>query len=658
MGRIAAIPFFHPKTASKRKNIDKDTPYFYHQIPTYFQKIFTSIDINLKTPCTAKKVLNPELGIPIMIIKEKYLEQYKDFLLNNPRYLPKFKNLKELISLFRPDTYCMYYLHIPVKNQGSLFLESRFCLLNEEVKITKKIDDYILAIKENFYDFLEEWVGLVINIAAEFIMFKLKKPAIFFNCENCFRPALFIKSPNFQSNNEEVEGQKLWGTANIVDVLMITNIEKYGFDKEEEYNNNLIKGNIIYHDPSFFERSKEVYNDCEYFQRHINGAFILTVNRNSFMIAMKEIKQKGQNEQFDLIVTGSNSIKIIKLLEEYDFITCIDRIFIYTLSPEKYEEIQRKNPKIQKIFFDRGDLIDYIQENKREKEIYQLTKLITYEDYLYKYHILHEMISEQYGKYTEDCYNAAISVIQDFLYWYPKLEIEADKNFNGTKIELLISTLQKFKDISANEEHLIKIYTKSIGSFYKDFNKWLLQLDPFAYKKIAWFIASIMFQLNKYRLNHGITESSIFYRGIEMNFTDLLVYQRCKDKIFCFPSFTSTSESSDVAAEFASNQAKNLEERKKLNVFIVLMIINYKFSNGFVSYAIDTSKCSEYSYEKERLFLPFTFFKLNKIEIDYENYRAFIYVDSIGRKDILETKINENNRLKYNKLGFMEVCEN
>ena len=651
MGRIAAIPFFHPKTA-KREKISN--AYFCDKIPTYLQKIFTGIDIKLKSKCTANKVPD-ELGLPIMIIREIYMEDFKKFLVENKRYLPKFKELKELLEIFRPDAYCMYYLHIPDNSQASFFLESRFCPLNEEVKITKIIDQYVENIKEDFYTFLEEWVGLVINIAAEYVMFKLKSPAIFFNCERCFRPALMIKNTKLNEEGNPIEGQKLWGTANIVDVLMYTSAEKYGFDNQNKNKLDLVQCNFIYHDESFLRRKEEVYSDCEFFQRHINGAFILTFDKNSFCTAMEEIKKNGENEQFDLIVTGSSTIKIMEIIIIYEYLQCFKNIFIFTFSPDKYLGLKNTNEKIKEIFFDKGELIDYIQEHNEDRPIYQLTKLISYDDYLYKYHILHEMISEQYGKYTEDCYNAAISVIQDFLYWYPQLNIEKSDNFEGTKIELLIGTLQNFKDISSNEKNLIKIYTRSTGSFYNDFNKWLRELDPFAYKKISWFIAALMYQLNRYGNVHGLTESKTLYRGIKMNYTDLLLYKRFEGRIVCFPSFTSSTEKKEVAENFNEKDGDTPEDRKKKKVFSVIMVINYKFSNNFIYSAIDISKCSDYPNEEERLFPPFTFFKLNKLNIDYNNYTSSIELDSIGRKEILEKRIRNGNILKYNKLGFMEI---
>ena len=662
MGRIAAIPFFHPKTAHVKKN-NNNLSYYYDKVPSYLQKIFTSIDIKLKSKCTANKITNEnELGIPIIIVKEEYLEDFKKYIETCPKYLQKFKDLKELLNLFRADVYCMYYLHIPDESQGSLFLESRFCPSNEEVNILKAIDEYVLKIKEDFYTYLEEWVGLVINLAAEYVMFKLKFPAIFFNCEECLRPGLFIKNKTYCCENDSLEGQKLWGTANIVDVLIYSNANKYGFNKSKE-NNNLIKSNLIYHDESFFKRREEVYYDCEFFQRHINGAFILTVDEKSFNLAMDEIKSKGTQEQFCLIVAGSNSKKILEILKKKNYMSYINSIYIYAFFIEKYQNLKVENQKVKEIFFDKGEIIDYMQEQDLDLPIYKLTNLITFEDYNYKYHLLHKMISEQYGNYTADSYNTAISIIQDLIYWYPNLKIEVEESSDKTKIESLITILQNFKDISYNESSLIKKYSQNTGSFYKDFNKWLLELDPFAYKKISWFIASFMYQINRYKdkpyEKNGLTKSCKLFRGIEMNYTDLLLYQRCEGKKICFPSFTSTSAKRNIAEYFSKRDMTTPAERKNLKIFSVILIINYIYCKEFISYAIDISKCSDFPDELERIFLPFTFFKLKEVSINYADNTADIVMDSIGKKEILELKLNKENNLVYkeytNGIGFMEV---
>jgi hypothetical protein len=89
------------------------------------------------------------------------------------------------------------------------------------------------------------------------------------------------------------------------------------------------------------------------------------------------------------------------------------------------------------------------------------------------------------------------------------------------------------------------------------------------------------------------------------------------------------------------------------------MTINYIYCKEFIPYAIDVSKCSDFPDELEKIFLPFSFFKLKEVSIDYTNNIADIELDSIGIKEILELKLNKDTNLKYkqfnNGIGYMEV---
>lgn len=79
-----------------------------------------------------------------------------------------------------------------------------------------------------------------------FLLFILKESPIFFSCETCFRGALLIKSKNsndkFENNSNE---QKIWGTINIVDALIYSCANLYGFSNK--LNENISKNNIIYY---------------------------------------------------------------------------------------------------------------------------------------------------------------------------------------------------------------------------------------------------------------------------------------------------------------------------------------------------------------------------------------------------------------------------
>ena len=51
------------------------------------------------------------------------------------------------------------------------------------------------------------------------------------------------------------------------------------------------------------------------------------------------------------------------------------------------------------------------------------------------------------------------------------------------KIDTFLKTLQEFEKIKNDQEYIVKLYTYEKGSYYKDFNNWLLNLDPLAIQK-------------------------------------------------------------------------------------------------------------------------------------------------------------------------------
>ena len=67
-------------------------------------------------------------------------------------------------------------------------------------------------------------------------------------------------------------------------------------------------------------------------------------------------------------------------------------------------------------------------------------------------------------------------------------------------------------------------------------------------------------------------------------------------------------------------------------------------SNG-----IDIHDISKYKGEKEILFLPFSFFLITKVNIEFVQKNAEIHLETIEKKDILEEAIKSGNRVKYNE---------
>ena len=102
MGRIITSIQIH-KIKKRKKNSENlskwkatNEPYYYGEIPTYLQKIYTAINIQLKSKCNA--LIPDELGLPNFIISEEHFENLKQFVLNHPKYEKKFKDLPLLLN--------------------------------------------------------------------------------------------------------------------------------------------------------------------------------------------------------------------------------------------------------------------------------------------------------------------------------------------------------------------------------------------------------------------------------------------------------------------------------------------------------------------------------------------------------------------------------
>ena len=560
--------------------------------------------------------------------------------------------IPELLDLIISHKYFMFYLHIPKKNEGLWFSEARF-FSYEEIKSTpyekilKKIENFVKIKEINYLDFLEECVGLIFHLCAEFLLFKKKVKVIFYSCDKCYRPGILIKEKVLK--NESDDENKIWGTNNIVDTIIYNctnNLKLSNICKGKEKSKN----NIIYYDESFYNRPNDVYNDCEIYKNETDGAFILITKELIWDNFIKELKEKNGDYIFDLIITGSTAKKILTKIQILGGDNFIDKICIYTSSRKKYYYLGEEYPKIQGIYNNKNEIINFIHSKKENNKIYQTGKLLTYNDYKNQYIVLHKMISSHYGQNNENCFKIAFSYLKEFLLWYPKLQLVLENN-KKTKIETLLETLQKFKDINDNEEYIITLFTRETNSYRQDFNRWLNNLEPLAIQKTSWFIASVMYCLNRYSENKGgVKKNMTLYRGIKMNLIDLLYYEREKDKIICYPSFTSTTPKIIIAESFS-------KFNKLQNQYETIITINYIYKEDFISNAVDISNISYFPSEKCILFLPFSFFKIKKVEIDHINKKGSIKLDSIGRKTIFEETLRDGYKLNYNEGGFMEIIE-
>ena len=97
-------------------------------------------------------------------------------------------------------------------------------------------------------------------------------------------------------------------------------------------------------------------------------------------------------------------------------------------------------------------------------------------------------------------------------------------------------------------------------------------------------------------------------------------------------------------------KALNFSDSKKLYntnlLFSVLYIIKNKWENNWISNGINIQDISAYN-EKEILFQPFSFYYVEKVDINLSKYTADIYLETMGKTEIFENNLCEGKELFY-----------
>ena len=178
-----------------------------------------------------------------------------------------------------------------------------------------------------------------------------------------------------------------------------------------------------------------------------------------------------------------------------------------------------------------------------------------------------------------------------------------------------------------------------------------------SYDTIAYFTARLMHSLNTYGETNKMyfNESKNVLRGIKMPYSSLLPYERAKGKIILLSSFTSTSQSERAARNFSGRKRAGDQYKNNL-LFSVIYIIKNCYEKDWVSNGINIMEVSLYKREQEILYQPFSFYLVKEVKINKENYTADIYLETIGKEEILEEEIKVGKIIEYNQnKRIMEV---
>ena len=348
------------------------------------------------------------------------------------------------------------------------------------------------------------------------------------------------------------------------------------------------------------------------------------------------------------------------LSENKEFFDCINNVCIYCMNINKYMSLKENYPKIHNDIYNKPkDVLNFINKYSDAKiKAYPMTKLITFQEYKDKYRNRHFKVSNFYGNINLDIYTKyfkRMKYLVDEEEQKNELKKEKKEIINGFKTFNLSNknTINKNEDNEQDFEFLnkliIKEYTKN--TIYRDLNKWLMNSNKNFYESIAYFTARLMYSLNSYAEKNNKffkKNKATLYRGAKIPYSGLLPYIRAKGKIIVLSSFTSTSESKKKALSFSGRN--NSEQLFKTNLlFSVLFIIKNIWKKNWISNGINIQNESVYK-EKEILYLPFSFYYVSDIKINLKNYTADIFLETIGKKQILEEEIKKGKEIVYNEL--------
>ena len=427
----------------------------------------------------------------------------------------------------------------------------------------------------------------------------------------------------------------------------------------EEISLNTSKfNNIIYYDPNA-NHSSSLNQDSDYFERVTPGAFIICTNMDSFKLIRTEILceiEKDKRISFNIITIGSQCENVMQFLDEdIKFKNCIKSVCVYSMNIQKWAPLKSNYDLVYGVVNSPKEVKEFIEKFASEDiKPYRLTKIITFKDYLEKYKDRHFKISQFYGDLTPETYKENMEKMKSLI----EKENEEGKLYNKNKNKLLegFLTFDLKEDLKSLDKLIIKEYEKN--TFYGDLNKWLMNANFNSFDVVAYFTARLMYSLNNYAKQEGKycdLDGKDVYRGIKLSYSSILPYERAKGQIITLSSFISTSEEAKIAENFSwRKDTISLYNLKKK--FSVILTIKNHYKKDWISNGIKLEDISQYGAEKEIIFLPFSFYYVRDVQIDLNNYKADIYLETIGKKEILEEQIRIGRQINYNnKEKIMEV---
>ena len=333
-------------------------------------------------------------------------------------------------------------------------------------------------------------------------------------------------------------------------------------------------------------------------------------------------------------MNGGSSEKVIPIIRK-GYMKLFVKGIIYCNSTEKYQKVHDKNKDFifcicvnyESVISSIKGIFDGIKTN----HIFDYNILMNFYTYNIQYFILHKYIADNYGNKNFPKINPKI------------LEDNTNKDF----FIKLNEFYESFKN-KTNKE-FIEQFLKN-ENIINSLNKILMKKEENDFKNIGYFVGNLMYKIVQYGKdnNKGVSSKKNFYKGMQLNMIEILEFIKYEKFEISFSQFLRVASKKELA-EFYSRRNQTLLIRKDSNVFSVIINIEYPYDYKYEPCVFDLSELMHYPDEVEFIILPFTFYKVKNMKIDYIKLNVDINLEIIGRMTNLETEIQKGKKLDYDR---------
>ena len=404
--------------------------------------------------------------------------------------------------------------------------------------------------------------------------------------------------------------------------------------------------NIIYHDDNVIKFPEEITRDCQEIIKNTKGILVLTKNLNELELLLNFIKQYKPKSKSVIIMNGNSSEKVISFIKKHNYMDLFIKGSIYCQNKQKYEKIFNSNKDfIENLCNDCDSIIAFIKNNFhkiKSNEKFDCDIIMNIFSYNYDYFTNHRSVANFFNK----------SEFIDSEKFNPVLikDINNDKNEIYFKI---YNFYDSFKN-NDNKKFIFK-YLKDENLFIP-FNQLLIKKNKIDFDNIGYFAGNLMYRIVQYgkKEGKGLINAKELYKGMQIDIINLFEYIKNENLLISFSHFMTVTSKKDLAI-LNSKRNQNLSERKDSHLFSVLLKIDYLYDNTYEPSIFDLSDLLPYPDEEEFIILPFTFFHIKKVIFDIKKMNADIYLDTIGKTEILEEKVKIGKKLKYDEKNHIII---